>query len=561
MNQATEISKIHGIDQNLSGVDEDGIPRNAVKKYAKINPSGWLCYSLGVIDHEAPESLPIHIELTIELGEDSNNGAKFNEEFLAYPYKAGTTEEDVGKPPVAWSLLQPRTGLGVMPIAPEKMTGGDYLIAGRFSGFNTVSTVAIKDKISVHSQGALLLHVVFSTNTPRTIYFKINNQCAPFVKILFYSFQIQSFYNGVLKYFYAPLYKNVVFKESSFDAKGLFIQRPPTPGAVKKLPIENIYQFSKRDVLGDAALRFSEAGDELYIEEGQNFYCIDGCNAQKNTDSIVNVLRGPKDCDFRYFSDSTVFPTVGTMPLLKSLNRDFFTTPQPLNEASEKNIPAFIRDNKEYNVGPSLDSAQIVVEKDHIFEVIDKDSLPITPVVDMSSDYTKGNITKIAITLNSNIIFVVGSEFMRKITEGRYASFDIIFNKKQYWIKFVFPKGLNISAEDEGKLKSLFPQFGSLTVPSQKIISDGIDEITRKIGGSNMSMTFKPLVKIIQVDYNGQSKWILDPADRNLSLAPRTFAMNADRVTTQEFAIETLSKELVEKINKTIKVPLEVPVQ
>jgi hypothetical protein len=534
---------LSNIDPNLNaGMDA------AARKTFKIRPSGWLCSSLGVIDDGVAAGRPLAIDINIELNSNDQSKTKFNEELLIYPYKTGTIEEDTTKAPLAWSLFQQKTGLGAMPLVPgenkfkdytnltankpdlpvSKNDTNDYLIGGRFNGANTIATTAAKDKMSVHSQGSMLLHIVFSVVTPRTIYFKINNQYAPFIKILFYSFQIQSFYNGVLKYFYAPLYKNVVFQQNSFDEKGLFISAPTVAGAAKKTPIQNIYQWSKISTTGNLANRFGEDGSENLITEEDCYYAEecddegDVAGSQKTNEPFI----GPRDCDFRYFTDASVFPAAGTMPLLKSVDKAFFTTPEPLreNKDSRNDKPAFVMLKK-------IDTDK----NDSLFEVIDKETVDITPVVDMNFNMTTTatapfkNVEKVALTINNNMILFIGKTFIKKITDGKYKAFDIIFNQKQYWLTIVFEK---VALDDKtiASLKTFFPQFGASTTASQKIISDGIDTLKEGLKTGDMSMTFKL---------------------KATTATDKVAAVKPTAITAPEFEVKALDAELKTKLIST----------
>lgn len=509
-----------------TGNDPDGIPGSAAKASYDISLSGWLCHSLGVVDDGVSSGRSIAIEINIGMNNASTTDLNFNSEVLFYPYKTGTTEEDFAKAPLAWSLFQPKTGLTYMPLAPgdNKFTDysnltankpllptinnntGDYLLAGRFNGANTIATAPVKDKMNLHSQGALVLHIVFSVITPRTLYFKINNPYAPFVKILFYSFQIQSFYNGSLRCFYAPLYKNVVFKQTSLDIKGLQISTAPTAtGAAKKCPIQNIYQWSKfnsfenvgesraatpmihRQYSNAVSILSANDLDQLEIELEEN---IEEFGPIVSSQDVVRRYEtkkayvGPRDCDFRYITGESIFPMAGTLPVLKAN-----TYKQFLPLANENSVidgastlaPAFILSDKKVIVGTK---AELTVEqKDAIFEVVDKDKLPITSVFDFSA----ANMSKIAITVNSNLIWVIGKDFAKKITDGLFKSFDLMFNERQHWLTFVIKRN-SFTAGNIKSLQDMFIQFGAATTASQKLIAE---EFSKFVPTADMEISFR----------------------------------------------------------------------
>ena len=590
---ATELSGLGDEIKDLIGDDDDGVPKSAYLKEFTIKPSGWICHSLGTIDNEVAAGKSIKLNIKIELG------STFNNEFPIYPFNKITNEEDKTKAPVAWALTQPKSGLGVMPLIPndnvfkdytdltienpdakppmEKKklptvtnNTGDYLISGRFNGANTIATAPAKDKMSVHSQGALLLHVLFSVVTPRTIYFKINNPYAPFIKILFYSFQIQSFYNGALKYFYAPKYKTVVFKQNSFDAKGLFINMPPVvAGAAKKCPIQNIYQWSKIDALSGIADKFNDNGEMPDEEESIN---TDNHMERKEMKAdATEIFIGPKDCDFRYFTDATIFPVAGTMPLLKTADKAFFTTPDEKSiilpkqgdQESEADLakrnpkPSFIKMDKTYNVLP-LGTQSAFKDENAIFDVIDKDTLLLTPVVDMNfamqttpKDPIK-NVEKIALTINNNMIFVIGKTFMQKILDGKFKAFDLIFNQKQFWLTIVLKKNALTLVKDGMTLTNLFPQFAA----SQAIIANELTKI--KVGlvtdtntVNDMRITFKLSLKTKANPDKTQiakTPLIIDSVDKVASIKPVAFTLNADKITTAEFEVTILEAVLKDKL-------------
>jgi hypothetical protein len=568
-----QISKIPGLD-SLTGSDADGIPNIAVKRSFTIRPSGWLCYSLGVIDNEVSSNKPVAVYLNIELNSNSLNSegkevTTFNDEFIVYPYKSGTTIEDTTKVPSTWSLLQPKSGLGVMPLIPGdnqftdysvagkpvdkgflvKNNTDEYLIGGRFNGSNSIQTTPIKDKMSFHSQGSMLLHVVFSVVDPRTIYFKINNPYAPFIKILFYSFQIQSFYNCVLKYFYSPVYKNVVFQEKSFDAKGLFINTAPIGGSINSCPIQNIYQWSKIDLISKLFNKFDDKGI-MYSDMNDDDFEGFTLGVKRAGEAFI----GPKDCDFRYFAGDSIFPSSGTNPLLKSADQEFFQTPSDkLIIANNLHNPAFIKIEKRTRINnPTVGMTAEFVENDSVFEVIDKGVLNITSVVDMNfgavvtTSLPIRNVERIALTINSNIIYVIDAVFMQKIIDGKFKVFDLIFNQKQCWFTIVFKKNALLNLKDRSVLLNLFPQFGSSTTASQKIIAEEINKINIGANAQDVQMTFRFFIKAKLVS----SKTILDSVDKVIAIKPTTLLeiKNGSQVISREFEVKNLDDNLKQSL-------------
>ena len=624
-------------DIAIENIGEDGnIPGATVKTYA-IKPSGWLYHSLGIIDQDDNKEIirdrkPIHIKIKVVLDGDS-----FKKEELIYPYSTtNPTALDDNKVPSPWSLCQTKAPNFSMPLKPDEnkfydyalktlntatadkavdeygkpiLNGetknisisqpndsGEYLIGGRFNGSSAAVITAIKDKISVHSQGALLLHVVFSVITPRDIYFTIENQYAPFVKILFYSFQIQSFYNGVLKYFYCPLYKKVIFKQKSFDTKGLFINMAPTlptVAATKLCPIQNIYQASKfeNSALG-RAIDISSASSEGDEPEDE----IDDITLEKTSEIFTNI----RNCDFRYYSEASLFPATGTIPalapaMLSSL-KPYFNVVE--KDKLKKKGQSFIYLNKVWNTpGTTLANP---VQTDAIFEVIDKATTtgvdanetlvnPITPVVDFN---TKKDT--IALTMNNNTVFVIGKKFMEKFTtiakivpdskgnptkvetSPSFKGFDLIFNQKQFWLKIVLTKeAVKIVVEDASKnstfLDTLFPQFGARTTISQTAIINGLKKIQGIVKDESKpnditygpyEITFKLAIKTKTLT---DKTVILDPIDKALGIRPTTFTSgtitgtaNTGTAASTEFIVEPLIFVDKGKANdKPIKIALE----
>ena len=590
---------IEGIEGIEVGNSNEIIPTNALKKQYTINLSGWLFHSLGTIDIDDKNEIvkdgrSINVIIDVELSEN------FKSEQLIYPYILGTQEENKAVAPVLWSLYQQKAGLGTMPLIPGENkfkdytsltiealeasppvqkpivaingtiqnTTEEYLIGGRFHGANTLSAVSTKDKVSVHSQGALLLHVVFSVTTPREVYFIINNPYAPFVKILFYSFQIQSFYNCVLKYFYSPLYKKVTFKQKSFDRKGLFINSAPVAGAAKKISIQNIYQFSKfENEPITNQLRFAENDSQVGLDDDSDIEEDD--TLQRSI--FTGIRTGIRDCDFRYYNDISIVP-LSTMPLLKTANIDFFTTPNEQSIISIDKKPAFIKYDKKLNIIiPTINTSLSLTnpnENNAIFQVIDKATMngstlenPITPVVDMNFAMATTttapikNVEKIALTVNSNTIFVIGEKFMKKFTEGKFKAFDLIFNQKQFWLKIVLTKGAVAEFKkllDNKSIETLFPQFGLGTTSSQSAIINGLKNITNTTKA--YEITFKIAIKSKTLTDKNKTV-ILDPIDKVLGIRPTIFTAGtitgtAGTAASREFEVKELDLDIKNKLKE-----------